>query len=422
MSTAEMSTARLAPTDPVRLLPRPSAIELDEHVARFGPRPLGTRDLIDQVEAAGLRGRGGAGFPTATKLRAVAARSRGPVVVANGTEGEPASAKDKVLLQAAPHLVLDGIELAAELLGAADAYLCIDRNWPNIQAAVARAAQQRPITRRRYRLQVASAPDRYVAGEETALVHWLSGGEAKPLFAPPRPFERGVRGRPTLTSNVETYAQLALIARFGPDWYRALGSDAAPGTTLLTVTGGVGQPGVCEAPGGSSLDSVIAAAGGAVNGVQAVLVGGYFGTWIPGSKVSQVALDPPALSAQGASLGCGVVAVLPGGVCPLVEVARVSRWLANQNAGQCGPCVNGLPALADAVDGIVSGWRPGRDQAARLMGLVKGRGACKHPDGMARFVDSSLRVFAEHVAQHQRHGACPTHRPLLPVPETGGWR
>ena len=182
MSTAEMSTARLAPTDPVRLLPRPSAIELDEHVARFGPRPLGTRDLIDQVEAAGLRGRGGAGFPTATKLRAVAARSGGPVVVANGTEGEPASAKDKVLLQAAPHLVLDGIELAAELLGAADAYLCIDRNWPDIQAAVARAAQQRPITRRRYRLQVASAPDRYVAGEETALVHWLSGGEAKPTL------------------------------------------------------------------------------------------------------------------------------------------------------------------------------------------------------------------------------------------------
>ncbi len=117
MSTAEESPPRLSATDPVRLLPRPSATTLGEHLARFGPRPEGNRRLIDQVEAAGLRGRGGAGFPTATKLAAVAARPKSPVVVANGTEGEPASAKDKVLLQAAPHLVLDGIELAAELLG-----------------------------------------------------------------------------------------------------------------------------------------------------------------------------------------------------------------------------------------------------------------------------------------------------------------
>ncbi len=167
---------------------------------------------------------------------------------------------------------------------------------------------------------------------------------------------------------------------------------------------------------------MIAAAGGAVSGVQAVLVGGYFGTWIPGSSVGRVGLDPSSLSAQGASLGCGVVAVLPDGVCPLVEVARVSRWLANQNAGQCGPCINGLPALADAVDAIVAGWPAGVEQSTRLMGLVRGRGACKHPDGMARFVDSSLRVFADHVVQHQRHGVCAIHRPLLPVPETGSWR
>ncbi len=412
----------MSATDPLRLLPSPSTVSLGDHLARYGPRPAGTPSLIDLVDAAGLRGRGGAAFPTATKLRAVAAGRRVPVVVANGTEGEPASAKDKVLLEAAPHLVLDGIELAAEALGAVDAYLCVDRNWPDLQATLIAAARQRPSGRRRYRLQVLSAPDRYVAGEESALVHWLSGGEAKPTFVPPRPFERGVRGRPTLTSNVETYAQLALIARFGPDWYRALGSDEAPGTTLLTVTGGVARPGVCEAPGGSRLDSVIAAAGGAPFGVQAVLVGGYFGTWIPGARADQVGLDPASLSAQRASLGCGVVAVLPEGACPLVEVARVSRWLADQNAGQCGPCVNGLPALADTIDGIVGGWRPGVAQADRIMGLVRGRGACKHPDGMARFVESSLRVFADHVNQHLRVGACPPQQPLLPAPQTGGWR
>jgi len=416
-----LAPAALSPTDPIRMLPRPVVDGHLGHVDRYGPRPAAEARLIDEIDAAGLRGRGGAGFPTATKLRAVASRGRRPVVVANGTEGEPASAKDKVLLGAAPHLVLDGVELVADLLGASEVFLCVDRNWPDVSLAVERARDQRPRTARR-RLQVLDAPDRYVAGEETALVHWINGGEAKPTFVPPRPFERGVRGRPTFTSNVETYAQIGLIARFGADWYRALGTTAAPGTTLLTVTGGVAQPGVCEAPGGSSMSSVIAAAGGAVDGVQAVLVGGYFGTWIPGSAVDSVSLDPASLSGYGASLGCGVLAVLGDHVCPLVEVARVARWLAGQNAGQCGPCVHGLPAVADSLEWAVSGNPVTASQIGGLVELVKGRGACKHPDGMARFVESSVRVFGDHLAQHRRHGPCPTHHPVLPVPETGTWR
>ncbi len=184
--------------------------------------------------------------------------------MANGTEGEPASAKDKVLLRAAPHLVLDGIEVVAGLLGATEAHLCVDRNWPDVLAAVDGSAARAAGLAAADPPAVVGAPDRYVAGEETALVHWLNGGEAKPTFVPPRvPSSAACEARPTFISNVETYANLALIARFGPAWYRALGTIDAPGTTLLTVTGGVARPGVCEAPGGSRLDAVIAAAGGA---------------------------------------------------------------------------------------------------------------------------------------------------------------
>jgi NADH:ubiquinone oxidoreductase subunit F (NADH-binding) len=417
------TTTALAPTDPVRLLPQPSVDDYTGHLDRYGPMPSATPALFDQIEASGLTGRGGAGFPTATKLRAVAARSRRPIVVANGTEGEPASAKDKVLLSAAPHLVLDGIDIVTALLGSSQAFLCVDRNWPDLLASVEQARDQRVRgSGQRSRLRVLDAPDRYVAGEETALINWLNGSEAKPTFVPPRPFERGVRGRPTFTSNVETYAQLGLIARYGAGWYRALGSPNAPGTTLLTVTGGVARPGVCEAAGGSTLRSVVEAAGGAPDGIQAVLVGGYFGTWIPGRSVDSVRLDPTSLSGQGASLGCGVVAVLGDHHCPLIEVVRVTRWLADQNAGQCGPCVNGLPAIADALAWSVEGHPVTAGQLDGLASLVKGRGACKHPDGMARFVESSVRVFHDHLAQHRVQGPCPVQRPVLPVPQTGGWR
>ncbi len=422
MATSKpMLAPSVAPTDGLRLLPRPSTTDLRSHLSRYGTAPAAGAGLIDEVEKAGLTGRGGAGFPTAAKLLAVMAGRRRPIAVANGTEGEPASAKDKVLLVTAPHLVLDGVELVADLLGADQAILCVDRAWPAVHAAVEAARAER-ATSGCGAVHLFDAPDRYVSGEESALVHWLNGGEARPAFVPPRPFERGVDGRPTFISNVETYAHLALIARFGAQWYRALGSDAAPGTTLLTVAGAVANPGVCEAPGGSTLRSVIEAAGGAPGGVQAVLLGGYFGTWIPGGAVDQAVLDPGWLAAYRASMGCGMVAVLPERFCPLVEVSRITRWLADQNAGQCGPCVHGLPAVADTVDAILAGRYGAADRAESLLGLVRGRGACKHPDGVSRFVSSSLQTFSDHIHHHEDHGRCPAQGHLLPTPTSGSWR
>jgi NADH:ubiquinone oxidoreductase subunit F (NADH-binding) len=189
---------------------------LVEHEMTFGPLPLGWRPrrLIDIVERSGLVGRGGAGFPTGRKLRSVADGRRSAVVVANGAEGEPASAKDRFLLTWTPNLVMDGIAVAAHAVGATEAYLVVHHNATRLGRALQAAAEARNVAGiDQVPIEVVGIPDRYTSSEQSAIVQFLSGGPARPTFAPPRPHERGVAGRPTLVNNVETLAHLALIAR-----------------------------------------------------------------------------------------------------------------------------------------------------------------------------------------------------------------
>ncbi len=408
-----------------RLLDLPAAVGLDEHLARFGALPTDTRSLIAWADAAGLRGRGGSRFPTAVKLAAVARRRR-TVVVVNATEGEPVSIKDKALLHQAPHLVLDGAAVAAAAVGAREIVVAVERSEVSTVEATLAAVQERRHARlERVPVRVEGTPSRYVAGEETALIHWLNGGEAKPTRVPPRPFERGVAGRPTLVDNAETLAHLALIARYGPEWYRRVGTADDPGTTLLTVTGAVSHPGVYEVAGGSSLAAAIEGAGATMDDVQAVLVGGYFGSWISGADARQATLGSASLGLFGAALGCGALAVLPRGGCGVAETARITRWMADQNAGQCGPCVHGLPALADQLLIMAQGGRPvahAHTEAEGLLPEIEGRGACRHPDGVVRLVRSALRVFATEIAEHHHRGPCSPSGPWLPTPAIGGWR
>jgi NADH:ubiquinone oxidoreductase subunit F (NADH-binding) len=411
-------TAAVTIPDP-RLLPRLLLVDeepgLDAHFRRWGQLPAGGRLLIEEVERAGLRGRGGAQFPTATKLGAVAS-ARHPVVVANGTEGEPASSKDQALLLHAPHLVLDGASIAADTVGADDAVVCVDRGAATAMRAVRAAIAERvAMGADRVRFRVEATPSHYVTGEESALVHWLNGGTAKPTVVPPRPFERGVRGRPTLVNNVETLAHLALIARFGAAWFRGLGSAEDPGTALVTLSGDVGQPGVYEVPLGVPVMEAVRAAGVASE-PQAVLVGGYAGAWIPGPALNGTRLERKSLGAQGASLGCGAITVLGPASCGLRTSALIARWLAGQSAGQCGPCTHGLPAIAGALEALVAGDRRHRHepQLPRWLAMVDGRGACHHPDGAVRFVRSALTVFAAEVSRHRQYGPC--RAPAAPVP------
>jgi NADH:ubiquinone oxidoreductase subunit F (NADH-binding) len=413
-----------APQRLPRLLPDGVAT-LAGHVDHFGVRPRGNAMLITELERAGLRGHGGAGFPTATKFAAVARRRRRAVVVVNATEGEPMSSKDKALCNLAPHLVLDGAALAAEAIGALEIVVCVDRNDAPTQRRLAHAIAERAATRcDRTAMRVESAPARYVAGEESALVHWLNGGEAKPTFVPPRPFERGVNGRPTLVQNAETLAHVALIARFGAQWFRAVGTDADPGSALVTVSGAVDRPGVYEIPFGLALQHVLTATGGSIDDTQAVLVGGYFGTWVPAAHARALTIDPAALKNVGASFGCGVLVALPHDACGLAETAAVARWYARESAGQCGPCTNGLPAIANTLAALAAGDRRADHigNLRRWIEQVRGRGACKLPDGAANFVTSAVATFRADIERHASGRVCAPATRVLATPAPGEWR
>jgi NADH:ubiquinone oxidoreductase subunit F (NADH-binding) len=396
-----------------------------EHVRRHGPLPPRRTDaadlgLLDLVERSGLLGRGGAGFPTGRKMRAVAGRARRPVVVANGMDGEPVSRKDTVLLRHLPHLVVDGIVLAARAVGATDGYLCVHSGSLSVPV-LRRALAERDLAADAVRIGIEEVPARYVSGEASALVHWLNGGPAVPLFAP-RPHERGVGGRPTLVQNVETLANVAMIARRGPGWLRAVGTPAEPGSLLVTVSGAVSGPGVIEVAGGTPIGRVLAQAGAEPQRLSAVLVGGYFGGWLPIDSAQPLPLSHAGLRSVGLGLGAGVLVALPASACGLRETARVAGYLAGESSGQCGPCRFGLPSIAGALSSLAGGPDPAAVAAIeRWSSLVQGRGGCHLPDGAVRFVASALRTFHADVDRHARFGPCPGagRPPVLPVPGAG---
>ena len=409
-------------TRPAAALPRllPAAPEdLRRHLARYGPTPYRGQPglLIGDIETSGLTGRGGAAFPVYRKL-AIVAQARGrKVVIANGAESEPASRKDELLLRAAPNLVLDGLQLAAEATGATEAHLYTHHGanpeTPELLRALAeRAAAGLDLVN----VMITQAPPRFLAGQESALVNHLGGGPARPTFQPPRVTERGLRGAPTLVQNVETLAHIALIARYGPRWFRAAGIAAEPGSMLATVYSPDGKCRVTETEIGTSLNTLLS------DGPQARawLVGGYHGTWLPLPQAATLTLDNATLKKYGASAGAGVLAALPSDRCGLTEVSRVVGYLAAESAGQCGPCLNGLPRIAAALAELAGPGhrRQVRADLERWSGLVEGRGACHHPDGTVRFVRSALLVFAPEISLHAR-GQCSatSRRPFLPLPE-----
>jgi NADH:ubiquinone oxidoreductase subunit F (NADH-binding) len=397
------------------LEPGGGPMSLAAHTRAHGPLPsIPPERLIAEVEQSGLRGRGGADFPTARKLRAVAGRRRvGPVIV-NGSETEPASAKDRLLLDRLPHLVLDGAVLAAAAVGSSEVIVKVGAGSVNVARGLESAASVRDHDR--VDIQVVSGSDGYVSGEESAVVHFLNGGQPLPTFVPPRPFERGFRGRPTLIQNPETLAQIALVARFGSRWYRELGTAADPGSALVTITGAVAAPGVYELAFGTAMGDLLDAAGGPTEPLRALLVGGYFGTWVDAAAANRLRLAREDLRSVGCSLGSGVLIALGQSACGLHESARVITYLAEQSAGQCGPCVFGLRAIADAVSAMAAGVAGPRerDRVLRWASEIRGRGACHHPDGAVRFIESALRVFEDEIERH-RVGGCQARAAGLPL-------
>jgi NADH:ubiquinone oxidoreductase subunit F (NADH-binding) len=407
-----------------RLLPdgRPAEpVGLDEHLAAHGPLPNwgGRRlraELIAEVELAGLAGRGGAGFPTARKLAAVAGTGRRAIVVANGTEGEPASAKDKVLLAQAPHLVLDGAVIAAGLVGADEAVIVVHPAVSDIVSAAVALRRRARMTR--IRLRVVPGAQTFVAGEASAVVRWVERGVPKPMATTQRLSASGLHGRPTLVQNVETLAHLALIARHGAGWFRAVGTAKEPGSMLVTLTGAVRYPGVYEIAIGTPIAEVLGKAGGPSGSPSALLLGGYFGSWADWAAAAELPFSAEGLRQVGAGVGAGLIAALPADVCGLAETARVGRYLAGESAGQCGPCVFGLDAVAAQLERLADGRGADLNVLSRWIGQLRsGRGACKHPDGTIAMVRSALEVFGAEIDQHAR-GWCrgTSGASVLPVP------
>lgn len=400
----------------------PGGHDLAGHLADYGERPSAAGRagdaLIEQIEVAALTGRGGGHFPVARKWQAVLTAGGDGVVIANAAEGEPASGKDAALLQHRPHLVLDGLVAAAEALGAQEAVIWLHHGAHATHRTLARAlVERRSMLPNEPAVRIVTAPDHYLSGESSAAVRALSGGPALPTFRRTPAATAGVHGRPTLVQNVETLARVALLARTGA-------AGVAPSSLLTLVAGG--RRVVLELePHEHLVDAVnTAVTHRAIQPPprpQAVLLGGYGGRWVPWAVAENLPVDQRALHAAGASLGAGIVALLPRTACGLAETARLLDYLAASSAKQCGPCLFGLAAVAELAGYLAEGSADASDVAKlrRFSAEISGRGGCHHPDGAIGMLASALTVFADDVAAHAAGRPCMGigHSAVLPVPE-----
>jgi len=389
---------------------------------------LNTDDLVSMTAQVDLRGRGGAAFPLADKIAAVqeaaGRRRRRPMIVVNGVESDPSSAKDRVLLLRSPYLVLAGALAAARalrarliLVGTADAL---------VARSVSEAATADPVLARLVR--VMEVPGRFVSGESGALISAMNGRQPLPPARQTHASNRGLGGRPTLLSNAETFAQLAVLAMLGPEGYATAGDPAEPGTVLLTVTGAVAWPAVVEVPSGWRLGDVLGMCGAQV--AEGVLVGGYHGSWLTGAAAYEVPASRAGVEAVGGTLGPGSVFVLGQEGCSLAELARAAAYLAKESSGRCGACLRSLLSLGRSLAALAdgSGGEEALDAAMRealalrgAAGGQRGHGTCSHPEGVARFVLSALAVFGDDLAWHVFRSGCgrPADR-VLPLPSAPG--
>jgi NADH:ubiquinone oxidoreductase subunit F (NADH-binding) len=406
--TPDSLTVAVWPGCSPRLLRKqPGREDLAAYRELGGYRPLpSTDDLLAEVEQAGLLGRGGAAFPLAVKLSTVRDNGRaagGSVVVANGEEGEPASIKDRWLMRNRPHLVLDGLRLAAAVVAAERAYVYVSdfESARSIDAALTELGDDVlgvPVV-------IRTVDPGYVAGEETAAVRALNGGPVKPTDKPPRPFQQGVGDLPTLVSNVETLANLPYLLQHGAKAFRSQGTTLSPGTFLMTVTGAGRPAGLYEIPYGLPFTELLGLHGVPADRAMGALVGGYFAGLL-NRDVLDATLDHETMRRLGCGLGAGAVTVITDD-CPVAVAASVLAYFDRENAGQCGSCFNGTAAMAAVAaalhDGVAT--REDVDRLRRWSVVLRGRGACATLDAATNIAASLLDRFP-HVVDRHLDNAC----------------
>jgi len=373
-------------------------------------KDLQPEDVIQLVEASGLRGRGGAGFPTGKKLALTRECPEQPhYVVMNGGEDEPGSKKDRMLMENVPHIIIEGIILACYAVQAEKAYLYVNKAYTAATESLDRAMVE--AKKAGYwgekvlgsdfnvELSIVGAPSNYVAGEDTAALEVIEGKEPLPREKPPFPVTEGLFAKPSCVNNVETLANIAPIVAKGAEWYRSFGTAESPGTMIFSLGDEINEPGVYELPFGTPLRHLIEECGGGVKGgkkIKAVLPGGPSSAFIKPDQLD-VPLDHNSVREAGSSIGCGVVKILTEDDSVFDETLRIAEFFAKESCGQCAACrmeTNTLVALLKKFE-QGQGNEALMEQFGKVVAFNKGKGFCSLINMPGPPIESAVRLFPE---------------------------
>ncbi len=384
---------------------------------------LQREDIVNEIKKSGLRGRGGAGFPTGIKWdKVLNHRIPERYFVCNAGEHEPGTFKDRYLLKQAPHQLVEGCLIAAHTVKAKAAFIYVNHEYEEEQAALKNAIAQARAkgflgtnvfgTGLDLDIEIFSGQGSYVAGEETAMLESMQGRPAMPRQKPPfYPTDFGLYGKPTLVNNVETLCNIPRILQKGAAWFGEVGTEKCPGTMLFSLSGAVNKPGVYEMPLGTPLRRLIEEFGGGVPGgrkVKAVFPGGPAFSMITADQLD-LPMDFDTLKKAGTGLGSAGVIVVDDTTCMVEQTLKFSDFFKNESCGQCPSCRMGTINLATLIAKIErgEGTQKDLDSLLQLCGFVKGTGYCTLVTGAAVLVQNSIRLFRHEFEEHVALKRCP---------------
>jgi NADH-quinone oxidoreductase subunit F len=378
--------------------------------------------VIEEIKASGLRGRGGAGFPTGLKWSFMPRNVTGQkYVVCNSDESEPGTCKDRDILRFNPHAVVEGMAIAGYAMGATVGYNYLrgefmDEPFKRFRQALKEAYEQGLLGRNilgsgvDFDLYAHLGAGAYICGEETALLESLEGKKGMPRFKPPFPASYGLYGRPTTINNTETFASVPVILRRGPTWFSGLGVEKAGGTKIFSVSGHVNRPGNFEVPLGTPFATLLEMAGGMRDGrkLKAVIPGGSSVPVVHGAVMMDVNMDYDSVVKAGSMLGSGAIIVMDDTTCMVKVLERISRFYFSESCGQCTPCREGTGWLHRVVRRIEHGLGRPEDLALldQVASRMEGRTICALGDAAAMPVRSFVKQFRDEFQYHVDHKRC----------------
>jgi NADH:ubiquinone oxidoreductase subunit F (NADH-binding) len=401
---------------------------LEEYRARGGYAALAKavkatpENVVKEVSDAGLRGRGGAGFPTGKKWSLTRESAEQPrFLIMNGGEDEPGSKKDRLLMENLPHLVIEGVILSAYAIGASKAYLYINANYEAAMKSITDALAEAKAADYwgqtilgsgfEVEIELTPAPHNYVAGEDTAALEVIEGKKAWPRQKPPFPVTVGLFGKPTSVNNVETLANVPPIIFHGAEWYRKFGTTESTGTMIFSLNEDVNRPGIYELPFGTPLRYLIEDCGGGIKGggnIKAIMPAAPSSAFLPAAKID-TPLDHNSMREAGAALGCGVVRLVREGACIVEEVLKTSEFFTVESCGQCPACrmeTNTLTSLLKKVQ-QGQGGKPILEQFGKVIAFNQGKGFCSLISMPGPPIESALKLFPGDFESHLTTGKCP---------------